>query len=316
MDRVPKFSRGPKKQVDFNNQVGDQLFALAAGGDNTSSRTYRALWLFQLTEAVKMPSSSRTTGQADEPDCPWVENAQPVVCTPWSDNSGDGNTYDASSQDQTQVVFFPSYSKGFTGDGGTLSCTNPGLSVGDRLWAGWNIQSGRWEGISKQENNKCRRCKGTLAQALGFGDATCTLNNVLPTDGLSNPFSTSTVSGVLNTFHFAALSAAQARMEILIASGVSDQWELVQVEQQQYAFMEDIDFGTSTKKVRTIVGMFGSETSSSFSLPSFSLSSYSVNVMTNLADSASGAMGTWETVWVLGTGTPTSSLVLPAGSCS
>lgn len=196
----------------------------------------------------------------------------------------------------------------------------------------------------------CRRCQGTLANALNFGDATCTLNNVQPTDGADNPFSTSTVSGILNTFHFAALSAAQARIEILMASGASDKWELVQVEMQKDIFMQ------SPTMVREIVGMFGTCTSNSISSSSstipmvdmnvitgFSVGSLGVitttqqvihvqqtggstsatynlaipvQVMTNLADSSAGAVATYETLYVLGVSGTSSAVVLQAANCS
>ena len=56
---------------------------------------------------------------------------------------------------------------------------------GARGWVQMSSITGRYEVVQIAEENKAKRCKGTLSQAIAFGDYSCTVNNVLPGNGTS-----------------------------------------------------------------------------------------------------------------------------------
>jgi hypothetical protein len=102
------------------------------------------------------------------------------------------------------------------------------LAKGDLIVAFWDDGRGMFIPATREEN-KCRRCKGNLASALASGDASVSVNNAVSADGGTFPFSTSSVSGVLNTFRFTGNSGAPCRFDIIIVSNASDSWELTNV---------------------------------------------------------------------------------------
>ena len=116
------------------------------------------LGLFQLTEAMEYPDG--TVGA--EPDVPYVDNARQV----WLNHADD--QYGETSDSPNTRLYHPSCFR----DGSGLPSSTPSFGSGDRVWAVWNMQSGRWEILDPAD--RLRRFEMTDALSAG-GSATALL---------------------------------------------------------------------------------------------------------------------------------------------
>jgi len=93
--------------------------------------------IFELTAAVQMPVKTRTTGSDTEADVPWTEGAKAV----WlDDGTYDMGTYDAFAE-WTETIYFPCVEL----SANDIGIGSPNVGSGDRIFAFFNAQSGRWE---------------------------------------------------------------------------------------------------------------------------------------------------------------------------
>lgn len=121
---------------------------LEAGKSGSDARRSRGIIaLFELTEPAQMPDIERTGGDATEPDVPWADNCMLVVLYPWDADASTGNQYGAQDKDlscyQPYTLYWPATERN---DDGIAIGDAPAVT-GDRVYATFNHQSGRWEVI-------------------------------------------------------------------------------------------------------------------------------------------------------------------------
>ncbi len=162
------------KSLDFNRMLtevergylstgGQLLLRDTPFGQQVSLESVSIIMLFQLTGSIQYPDPTRETGDegepvgdADEPDVPWTENAQPVFY-----NDGD-YLYQADEDLPAQTLYLPAAPRNENGMG-----YGSAFSSGDRCYAKWSSQSGRWHIISSLEG---AMRWGKLDENLGPGE--------------------------------------------------------------------------------------------------------------------------------------------------
>ena len=143
--RIHKGDRRSASAVNKHRDHTSSLTGLQASGGLTFHHDREITWLrqrqgevirmFELSEAVQFPDTTRTTGSASEPDIMWVDNCYPVLYSPndyvYADNTSLG----------PQTLYFPlAY---LTANG--IAAGYPLVDSGKKVYAKWNKQSGRWE---------------------------------------------------------------------------------------------------------------------------------------------------------------------------
>jgi len=96
------------------------------------------LGLFELTEAMQLPDASRTGGSNTEPDVPWVDNCKSV----WFDDTS--YTEGVHAKETSSEVYTLYLSSSFL-NAYDIGIGHQPLASGQRTFAFFNRQSGRWE---------------------------------------------------------------------------------------------------------------------------------------------------------------------------
>jgi len=150
-ETVDQLNRNMRPAAGSPTQFGSA--GMAVGSPNKT-----LLALFELTEAMEYPDGTVTA----EPDVPYVDNARQVWLNHVSDQYGE------TSDSPYTRLYHPSCFR----DGSALPPSTPSFGSGDRIWAVWNLQSGRWEILDSAE--RLRRFEMTASLSAG-GSATVNL---------------------------------------------------------------------------------------------------------------------------------------------
>jgi hypothetical protein len=148
---APKVGRGERLKADKQNRLIDQANKTAepvgdgrvrvshgAGGVAFTVPPGTRLCLFELTEAVTWPDPDVAT---DDPT-PRADNCRRVWW--YYDSPTDLEKYGETDQSPDESVWFPTCFRNTAGVG----IGNEAVGDGDRVYAVWSQQSGRWEAVT------------------------------------------------------------------------------------------------------------------------------------------------------------------------
>ena len=160
---IKRYEQGqPRPGAGRLNEMVDQLnrnicpggsgpLQYGSGGVAFNPPPRTLLGLFQLTEAMVYPDGT----DPDEADVPYVDNARQV----WLNHSSD--QYGETSDSPNTTLYHPTCLR----DAAGLPPSTASFGSGDRVWAVWNMQSGRWEILDPAE--RLRRFE--MGEALNSG---------------------------------------------------------------------------------------------------------------------------------------------------